>query len=264
MIQLKYIGCHFIESQNFMIHRPNGSNDYLLLLFHTEVYMWLNDEKKLLKPGALILFTPSTANHYHNPYKGFDNDWFHFNADDFTHFINDLNIPLNTPFYVNDSPWVHKQIQLIEREYILKDIGYTTQIHNLISSFFIQLSRKYNSYDSHGHNPHYMALETVFREIRSTILTQLSKSWQVEDMAKMANLSKSRFTYLYKSFFRISPKEDLLSERFNMARHLLKSTTLNIAQISQKVGYENIYHFCKQFKKITSFSPTAYRKHHKN
>lgn len=263
MISLTYIGCHFVENQDFIIHRPNGSSDYLFLLFHTEVYMWLDNKKKLLKPGALILFSPSASNHYHHPYQGFDNDWFHFSADNFIKFINEIKLPLNKPFYIKDLPWVHKQIQIIEREYILKDTGYRTQLNNLISSFFIRLSRRVNSYDSYNDKPVYMALETTFREIRSTILTTPSRQWQVEEMALMANLSRSRFTYLYKSFFGISPKEDLLGERFNMARHLLHSTNLNITLIAQKVGYDNIYHFCKQFKKITDFSPTGYRKYHK-
>jgi AraC-like DNA-binding protein len=212
-----------------------------------------------LKPGAMILYEPNAKHYYHNPRKGFDNDWFHFNAEYFYAFSKEIGLPLNTPFYIHDVPMVHTQIQSIEKEYLLKELGYQVQINNMISSFFLLLSRAYNSHDTHGNQPHFIALENLFREIRSTVLSSLSKEWTVDGMANMSGLSRSRFTYLYKSFFRISPKDDLISERFNMARHLLTSTNQNVTQIAKKVGYENIYHFCKQFKKITAMSPSSYR-----
>ncbi len=263
MIGLKYIGSHYIEDKKFIVNRPNGSNDYLFLLFHSEVNMNIDGKTELLKPGSLVLFSPNANYCYYNKLKGFDNDWFHFTASGFEDFIKDTELPMNIPFYINDIPWIHKSIQDIEREHILKDIGYKIQLNNLISSFFIQLSRKKHSERSYGDRPHYFTLETEFKDIRSKFLTSLAHRWNVDEMALTVNLSRSRFTYLYKSFFGISPGEDLLTERINMACHLLISTNLNITQIAGRVGYNNIYHFSKQFKKGTKLSPTIYRNNNK-
>lgn len=260
MIYLNYIGCHYIEHQGFSVNRPNGTSDYLFLLFHTEVYISINGKKEILMPGAIIIFAPYIRHNYYHPNKSFDHDWFHFISSSIPQFLSELNLPINTPFYIDDIPWIHKHIQSIEREYLMKDIYYKTQLNNQISSFFINLSRIKKSQKSYTLNPQFKTLEPKFKEIRSTILTGLSRNWNIESMANMANLSSSRFSFLYRSFFGISPKDDLLSERFNMARHLLKSSDLSITQVAQKVGYDNIYHFSKQFKKITHLSPVAYRK----
>lgn len=259
MICLKYIGCHFIEGQDFIIDQPHGSGDYLFLLFHSEVYMKLNGKITLLKPGALILLSPETNYCYYNKLHGFDNDWFHFTDPGFNIFITDLRLPINTPFYLNDILWVHKTIQSIERENLLKEIGYRTQVSNLISGFFILLSRKREQ----DIRPYSDTLELQFKDLRSRILTNISNKWTIDEMCGSVFLSRSRFSFLYKSFFGISPKEDLLTERFNMACYLLTSTGSSISFISQKVGYNNIYHFSKQFKSITNLSPRAYRNKHR-
>lgn len=260
MIYLNYIGCHYIEHQGFSVNRPNGTSDYLFLLFHTEVYISINGKKEILKPGAIIIFSQYVRHNYYHPNKSFDHDWFHFISSSMPQFLSELHLPINKPFYIDDIPWIHKHIQSIEREYLMKDIYYKTQLNNLISSFFIILSRIKKSQKSYTQNPQFKTLEPKFKEIRSIILTDLSQKWNIESMAKLANLSSSRFSFLYRSFFGISPKDDLLSERFNMARHLLKSSDFSITQVAQKVGYDNIYHFSKQFKKITFVSPVAYRK----
>ena len=66
MIELKYIGCHYKEDTTFLIDRPEGSKDYLLLLFHSDIYVILNDQLEHLSPGSLILYSPNYPQYYYN------------------------------------------------------------------------------------------------------------------------------------------------------------------------------------------------------
>lgn len=61
-------------------------------------------------------------------------------------------------------------------------------------------------------------------------------------------------------FFYVSPKQNLLSERMNQAKFLLQSQNYSVGEVASKVGYDNIYHFSKQFKKTAGMSPSEYRK----
>lgn len=47
--------------------------------------------------------------------------------------------------------------------------------------------------------------------------------------------------------------------RIRMACMLLRGTTLPISEITERVGFEDITHFGRTFRRETGFSPTQYR-----
>lgn len=257
MLELNYIGCHYVEDKSYICNRPEGSGDWLFLLFHSDVYMNLHGHMEHLSPGALMLYAPEYPQYYKNPHKNLDNDWFHFSATDYTSIIDEINLPINEPFYIDDISFVHKSIQDIEKEHLMKDIGADRMVDYKVNSLLIKISRHYNHRDD---STEFYLAEKKFREIRSTILSSIAYPWTVIEMAESANLSRSRFTFLYKAIFHVSPKDDLLTERFNMAKYLLQGNNQPVSSIARKVGYDDIYHFSKQFKSVTSQSPTEYRK----
>jgi two-component system response regulator YesN len=48
--------------------------------------------------------------------------------------------------------------------------------------------------------------------------------------------------------------------RIKAAKQLLADSKKSILDISSEVGYNDFKHFTKQFKKITSLTPSEYRK----
>ncbi|MBN2617749.1 MAG: helix-turn-helix transcriptional regulator [Spirochaetales bacterium] len=259
MINLEYIGTHYKEDKNLIIDRPSGSQNFLFLLFHTDVYLVTNGKTNILSPGTAILFSPNTPQFYHHPVNGFDNDWFHFSKANFENDLNLLKFPINKPLKIKNPIQIHNRILEIEKEYLMKDIEYKAVISNLINNFFIELSREHNRNNDHKQNPYYHDLELSFRDIRTTMLSSISKKWSLPQLANLSGLSSSRFSFLYKYFFGTSPKEDLLNERFNIAKHYLASSSQPISAIAATVGYDDIYQFSKQFKKHTGISPSKYR-----
>lgn len=257
--QLNYIGYDYKENDKFIIDRPNGSGDFLFLFFTTPVNILINGNMITTNPNALILFQPDCPQYYSNTADGFLNDWFHISSSTFESFIQKLGLPLNQIFYINHSHFIREFIRSLEEEYKLKELLFDENIHAQLTSFFIQLARAYFCQDSYIMNPYLADLKEQFRSIRSKILTQYQYPWNTDEMAAMAQLSRSRFCVLYKKFFQVSPKEDLLIERFNMAKHLLLTTHLSIEEVSLKVGFFNLYHFSKQFKKKFGISPGRFR-----
>ncbi|MBC7960522.1 MAG: helix-turn-helix transcriptional regulator [Vallitaleaceae bacterium] len=259
LYELKHIGYNYIEDNTFIIDRPYGSGNYLFLFFVTPVNILINGQIVKTRPGAIVLFEPNCPQYYSNTTDGFTNDWFHLVSDDLAFFITTLNLPMNQLFYVDHDQFIRAFMRNLELEYKMKELAYAQNIHAQLTSFFIQLARGYQLQDSYTINPYLTDLKEQFKAIRSQILTTYQKPWNLEEMAELAGLSRSRFCVLYKSFFEISPKEDLLGERFNMAKHLLLTTQLSVQEVSAKVGYTNMYHFNKQFKKIVGLPPGLFR-----
>lgn len=58
----------------------------------------------------------------------------------------------------------------------------------------------------------------------------------------------------------MSPKKYILHKRIERAKELLCVTDAGIFEISNSVGYEDQFYFCRIFKKMTNLSPSEYRK----
>ena len=58
----------------------------------------------------------------------------------------------------------------------------------------------------------------------------------------------------------MAPYEYLLSLRFNLAKHLLKTTDYTIRQVAFAVGYQSEAGFANHFTEKMGLSPGQYRK----
>lgn len=80
-----------------------------------------------------------------------------------------------------------------------------------------------------------------------------------EDMAKVISLSSTRFHYVFTEIMKISPVAYLKKLRLEKAQQLLVSTDMPVTEITEMVGFRDIFHFSKQFKKTFGLSPTKYK-----
>ena len=100
----------------------------------------------------------------------------------------------------------------------------------------------------------------AFAELRSIIQLNCQLSWSIEGMAKLVHLSSPRFYGLYKKIFGVSPRQDLIQKRIEVAQKLLlEDKKSSISKISESIGYSNQYHFIRQFKQITGVTPGQFR-----
>ena len=82
----------------------------------------------------------------------------------------------------------------------------------------------------------------------------------VEDIAKKANYSYSRLSYIFKSYTGYSIKQYLLNVKMNYAKQLLSSSNLTTLEISSMLGYDSLSHFNHIFKKHFNCTPKDIRK----
>lgn len=82
----------------------------------------------------------------------------------------------------------------------------------------------------------------------------------LEEVSELVGFNSSYFSTLFKKETGINFVQYLSEIRMEKAKELLKETNLSVAAICEKVGYSDLKHFTKSFKKATGIKPNEYRK----
>jgi AraC family transcriptional regulator of arabinose operon len=98
-----------------------------------------------------------------------------------------------------------------------------------------------------------------WRQLAAYIQEHLHELGGVETLAAKAGYTRSHFSRLFKEQTGLSPREYVIAARINLAKELLRSTTLTVSEIAARVGCSDIYTFSKQFKLRADVSPSMYR-----
>ncbi|OCT15329.1 hypothetical protein A8709_14655 [Paenibacillus pectinilyticus] len=95
--------------------------------------------------------------------------------------------------------------------------------------------------------------------ITSYFAYNISEPINVDDMAKRAGLSPSRFNVVFKEQFQMTPYQYLLKLRIEHSQELL-TEGISIQKVSQYCGFTDVHHFSKTFKNALGITPGAFRK----
>lgn len=81
----------------------------------------------------------------------------------------------------------------------------------------------------------------------------------LEQMADAVRISPGYLSKLFMKEMGQSFTDYLVQFRMKKAQELLKNSNYQVYEISEMVGYPNLQHFCKMFKKVTGKSANEYR-----
>lgn len=101
-----------------------------------------------------------------------------------------------------------------------------------------------------------MAVERAIDTMRSDLSEQLT----VDDMARAAMFSKFHFTRVFARVTGVSPGRFLSAMRLQAAKRMLITTSLNVTDISIRVGYNSVGTFSTRFTRSVGLSPTMFRR----
>lgn len=102
--------------------------------------------------------------------------------------------------------------------------------------------------------------ETVITVAESIVREHYSRDLQLAEVANRVSMNYSYFSKLFKERTGLTFTAYLTKVRMEEAQKLLKDPTLRINEISEKVGYGNLYHFSRAFKNYFGVSPKEHRK----
>ncbi len=88
---------------------------------------------------------------------------------------------------------------------------------------------------------------------------QLAQVWRVGDLAERANLSPAQLHRRFRQAFGATPMDWLRRERIHAAKGFLVASDAKIAVVAADCGYQDAYHFSRDFSRLTGQSPSAFR-----
>jgi AraC-like DNA-binding protein len=85
--------------------------------------------------------------------------------------------------------------------------------------------------------------------------------WTVAGLAREASVSVSLLDERFRAVLKLPPIRYLSAWRMHVAGDLLRSTTLGVAAVARRVGYDSEEAFSRAYKRATGRSPSAERRH---
>ena len=243
---------------DFVIDRPNGAEYYVFVHFLVPVEMRLGGITRIVPPGSCVLFEPLFAHWYRGHNIGLADDWLHISGSDTAIIYTSCGLPLNAVIETSDTEFVHDYIAMLKRETEISDDRSDRSSAIIFEKMCIDICRHIKHREQMNANKNKARHLKTFDDIRSRLRDEFRHNWTIEQMAAYAGISQSRFAILYKSFYGISPINDLIEIRLKYARYLLSNTTLSVKQVAGQCGFDNVYYFSRLFKTRTGCPPGRY------
>lgn len=102
-------------------------------------------------------------------------------------------------------------------------------------------------------------IEQVVQRARNLLVERCDQPLQIRKLARELGVGETHFRRAFKSHTGLSPKQYVMDLRLRHVRALLRSSSLTITEIAEKMGYSSPYHLSAAFKKQTGQSPTSWR-----
>jgi AraC-like DNA-binding protein len=95
--------------------------------------------------------------------------------------------------------------------------------------------------------------------VRDLVDARYADPLDLDALSRAANVSPRHFSRSFRRTFGETPYQYLLTRRIERARHLLRTTDLQVAEVCLAVGFTSVGSFTTTFRRHVGVTPTAYR-----
>ncbi|OOM10726.1 AraC family transcriptional regulator [Clostridium saccharobutylicum] len=240
---------------------------------HDKVVFFIGNQKITLEPGDGIMVN-SNVLHQIKPYE--NNNCMMFSIDFDPTLIGGNKHSLIEKKYVNpiiennnlkfislksNVQWQKNILNLIKKIFSLwneRPYGYELEIQNYLGSLWLNVIREMKEelkepecVASHDEERVKIALKYIHEHYSENI--------SLNDIAMIANISKSECCRSFKRILRVTPFEYLMEYRALKSSELLLKSKKSISNIAFDVGFNGTSYLGKVFKKYMNCTPSEYR-----
>lgn len=204
----------------------------------------------------------------------FSADFFDNKFEEFTRDTNFIDFAFLEPFLVDEdkvrpklslSAWAQEEVERTMNhmldEYNHEKLYYENFIKANLLKLLAIVAREYE--DSINKKESKEILDRYKAAIISAVKyinSNYTEDIHLDDICKYAMMSKTYFCYIFKLLTQKTFTEYVADLRIKKSLELLQNTDMPITRICYEVGFNDVTHFCRVFKKSVGLSAKKYRK----
>ncbi|QNK59726.1 AraC family transcriptional regulator [Paenibacillus sp. PAMC21692] len=98
-------------------------------------------------------------------------------------------------------------------------------------------------------------------KVMAYLVDHASKEFQAEELARRLDLNYNYISTAFRKHTGRTVIEMHTKLRIDKAIDLMRNTSLNVSEISERLGFNSPYYFSRVFKKVTGEAPSSYWRH---
>ena len=237
------------KNEGALIHKNRQTHGLVIMINGCNTYKF-NDSTTVISKPNTIVYLPQTSSY--TVIKTIPGSCIAINF-----FIkNEQNFP---PFSF--------EIKNIDK--YLNDFNATLQLWNIRPSGYLNQCYK-NLYNIICNLQHDAMLTTPYsppktKQLASSGLEYIMKNisnvdLSIESISNYLNITPEYFRKIFKNIYGLSPKKFIINKRIEKAKELIASNEFKLNDIVNICGFSSFSYFSSEFKKITAFSPSEFKK----
>ena len=251
---------HLFTKPKLPTHRPRGRlDDQILYIASGKAHFFFNGVEKIVNAGNMVIYRPKEEQRYF--YYSTDHTevyWLHFTGSNVKNIIRKYGISDDIHVLHTGTSLEYKRIflQIIQELKLCRE-DYEELLVTYLQQLLILIHRAINSKPRNKNHALMQEMDAAVRYFHENY----NKPISIEAYAAENHMSVSWFIRSLKEYTDATPAQYLLSIRISNAQTLLETTSYNITEIAEIVGYDNPLYFSRIFKKQNGMSPSDFRKH---
>ena len=159
-----------------------------------------------------------------------------------------------------EAAWWRASLRYLIAEAAAPGAGNRAVLARLSESLFLEVLRWQLRHAAHGDGNWLAALhDPQVGRVLGLMHALPERGWTTDALAREAAMSRAALGKRFTALVGESPIHYLASWRMHLARRLLRETTLGLAEVSGRVGYESEAAFSRAFRRAVGMPPAAWR-----
>lgn len=234
-----------------IVNRPGGTRDWLLMYFHDPVSIELGGVMRPLGAGALMLWDERAGHVYGHASAPWCHSWIHCHGRVLPQLLQGLGLAPGLHPDLALDPLLDRWLPLLYHERVRPAGADPIILENLFHCLLREIARV--------RSPGATRIPPGIQRVRHYLHQHLEEPIRLATLCELAAMSRPHLIAEFKRCTGLPPVTYLIRLRCDHARYLLLNRNLTVADVAARVGYPDVYHFSKLFKKHVGLPPSAIR-----
>ena len=157
--------------------------------------------------------------------------------------------------------WFRSMFEYAASEIAVGQPGSSTVLAKVSELLFVEAVRRYAKELPEGETGWLAGLQDkIVARALGLLHADVARSWNVDTLGREVGLSRSALAERFVRVLGVSPMQYLAQWRMQVAAQSLRTTSLSLARVAERVGYESEAAFSRAFKKTFGTAPATWRR----